>query len=469
MRFTALLALVLGASIAAPGVARAGNDDTYFMSGEAALMGGAVVALGQGSGMVWYNPAGLGSIHRNQYDLTLSGVAYQRRLVPRGVVVAVPGDMGNLELPAELDGSRATTIAPSAVYARRFGKVTLGGGFFTSRDEVIRLSVSETAAAAAGSTATTLIDVDIAETRYHLGGGLGMELLGGDLKLGASVFLVYDGANDSASVGASIATPMNERSELTAAVLDDSDRWALATHLGAQVHPTDWLQFGLTVRLPILLLADNPDNSTLVQAGVQAIEPMSGELRGETTSVYVPSRPAADFGQLEPTRLMLGAGLLLGGVRVGLGFDYSPPLQALDVREPGAADPEYLVDRTSVWNLRLGALFPLSDSLALGAGAFTDRSAAPTPDSLLTDYRVDYYGGTLGLRSDTAVGLAAGEQAETLVFRTTVAVRYAYGTGEARQARVDFTSGGLPALTPGELVDVQFHELYVFIGSSLMF
>ncbi|MBO6938438.1 MAG: hypothetical protein JJ863_25950 [Deltaproteobacteria bacterium] len=461
--------VALATLTALPTVAHAGNDDTYFMSGEAALMGGAVVALGQGAGMVWYNPAGLGSIHRSQYDLTLSGVAYQRRLVPDGVVVVVPGDMGNVELPAELDGSRATTIAPAAVYARRFGKVTLGAGFFTSRDEVIRLNVSDASPAVGGSTTTTLIDIDIAETRYHLGGGLGFELLGGALKLGASVFVVYDGANDSASIGASIASPDDERIDLTAAALNDSDRWALAAHIGAQVHPTEWLQLGLNVRLPMLLLKDNPDDSTLIQAGVQVLDPMTNELTGATTSIYQPSRPAAGVGQLEPMRLMLGAGLLLGGVKIGLGFDYSPPLRTLDVRRPGDPDPDYLVDRTSVWNLRAGTLIPINDTLALGAGVFTDRSAAPTPTSGLTDYRVDYYGGTLGIRTDTPVGLREGEHAETLVFRTTVAVRYAYGTGESRQSRIDFSTGELPIPSPGELVDVQFHELYIFIGSSLMF
>lgn len=462
--------LAIAALLSSASLARAGNDDTYFMSGEAALTGGTVVALGQGAGMVWYNPAGLGSIHRNQYDLTLSGVAYQRRLVPRGVVVVAPEDMGSIELSAELNGSRATTIAPAAVYARRFGNVTLGGGFFTSRDEVIRLNASESVPATGDSLAITLIDADIAETRYHLGGGLGFELFDGALKLGASVFVVYDGANDSASIGASISNPAGERSELTAAVLDDSDRWALAGHLGAQVRAAEWLQLGLTVRLPILLLKDNPDTSTLIQLGFQSLDPATGELEGATGSAFVESRPRAGVGQLEPVRIMLGAGVILNGSRIGIGFDYSPSLRAHDVREPGATDPSYLVDRTSVWNLRVGGLIPLSEKISLGFGGFTDRSSTPTPTmrSALTSFQVDYYGGTLGLRLDTPVRVER-EDVDTLVFRTTLALRYAYGTGRGRGARMDFIGGGLPALGAGDLVDVQFHEVYVFVGSTLMF
>lgn len=420
----------------APGPAHAGNDDTYFMSGEAALMGGAVVALGQSSGMLWYNPAGLGAIHRNQYDVTLSGGAYQRRRVEGGLRLTLPGATGDVELRSDLDGSRTTTIAPAAVYARRFGKVTLGAGFFTSRDEVIRLSSFDRTPTDTGEQAETHLDFDVAETRYHIGGGLGFELLGGTLKLGLSLFAVLDGTNDSLAVGASLsdpADPMGERAESTGVALDDSSRWALATHIGAQVHPTDWLQLGLTLRLPMLLLSDSPDNSAFLQAGRQERDPATDEIRGATTSTSVGPRPSAGVGQLEPMRLMLGAGLLLGGVRVGVGFDYSPALEALDVRQPGATDPEYLVRRTSVWNLRAGALVPASDTIAIGFGLFTDRSARPTPQSF-GEFRVDYYGGTFGLRIDTPVGLAEDEEAETLVFRTTLALRYAYGSGDTRSS-----------------------------------
>ncbi len=238
--FVAVFALAM-----APDRVRAGNDDTYFMSGEAALMGGAVVALGQGAGMVWYNPAGLGAIHRSQYDLTLSGGAHQRRIVPGGLRLTVPGAMGPVELRSDLDGSRGTTIAPSSVYARRFGSVTIAGGFFTSRDDVIRLSASSRRTD--GGEVVSLFDLDIAETRYHIGGGLGFELMGGMLKLGASVFVVYDGYQDSLLLGASVGAPTGERSELTTAGIDDSGRWALATHLGAESEQAETLVFRTTI------------------------------------------------------------------------------------------------------------------------------------------------------------------------------------------------------------------------------
>ena len=81
----------------------------------------------------------------------------------------------------------------------------------------------------------------------------------------------------------------------------------------------------------------------------------------------------------------------------------------------------------------------VSDSFSLGAGAFTDRSPQPAPSSL-GEMKIDYYGVSTGAQIRSEHGLK--DDTGHVVFSTTVALRYARGTGDV---------GGLlfdPAIAP---------------------
>ena len=117
---------------------------------------------------------------------------------------------------------------------------------------------------------------------------------------------------------------------------------------------------------------------------------------------------------------------------------------------------EYAEDREWNYNLRAGGVLPLSPHLQVGAGVFTDRSPSrETP--------VDFYGATAGIRigEDHVV-----EGTRQLTFATTLAGRYAYGTGEM-----------LGASVPTEDVDdwgptgvrVRYHEMSLVIGGTVYF
>ena len=67
-RTARILLLGIAASVAVASRASAGNLDSYYMSGEAALQGGAVTADTQHGGAIWYNPAGLASISGSRLD-----------------------------------------------------------------------------------------------------------------------------------------------------------------------------------------------------------------------------------------------------------------------------------------------------------------------------------------------------------------------------------------------------------------
>src|SRR5687768_5653089 len=50
----------------------AGNLDNYYMSSEAALLGGAITADAKGGGALWYNPAGLSQVEGLRLDVTVN-------------------------------------------------------------------------------------------------------------------------------------------------------------------------------------------------------------------------------------------------------------------------------------------------------------------------------------------------------------------------------------------------------------
>jgi len=123
------------------------------------------------------------------------------------------------------------------------------------------------------------------------------------------------------------------------------------------------------------------------------------------------------------------------------------------------------VHRDFVWTAGLGALFRVADGLGLGGGLFTDRSSEPPPFDF-AESQVDFYGVAAGLQIDNEHGLAPDEEAPSIVFSSTVAVRYAYGTGRTVGLGIDFDSAEVFD-TP--LVDTTVHEVGLHIGSALHF
>ena len=88
------------------------------------------------------------------------------------------------------------------------------------------------------------------------------------------------------------------------------------------------------------------------------------------------------------------------------------------------------------------------------------------------DARVDYYGFALGWKHLNSVRLQSGEDASTLNFSTTIALRYAFGLGESTRIRFDFrhaaADGGVERIAD-ERVNVVYHELSLYLGTGLEF
>src|SRR5262245_24565974 len=66
-----------------PRAALAGNDDELLVGNQAAMLGGAVIATVNDSSATWYNPAGLGNVDRDQFDVSATAYTLRSYTVPK--------------------------------------------------------------------------------------------------------------------------------------------------------------------------------------------------------------------------------------------------------------------------------------------------------------------------------------------------------------------------------------------------
>lgn len=157
-----------------------------------------------------------------------------------------------------------------------------------------------------------------------------------------------------------------------------------------------------------------------------------------------------------PLRVWLGVALTLDRFWLSAEVDLQHPLD----------NPTVGVERDFVWNARVGAHYEVDESVRVGAGLFTDNRTR-TRIRYLGEENMDYYGGTLGLELRTPHRLGEGEDADSLIFSSTFALRYAVGVGEVVGLSLDPTVGELAS--PDPLLASTVHEISLHIGSALFF
>jgi hypothetical protein len=208
------------------------------------------------------------------------------------------------------------------------------------------------------------------------------------------------------------------------------------------------------VRSPRLVFYEDAetDNSTVLVSKGPAVPEIA-----ESNVDHVPIG-AEGTGFTHPARFTAGAARRFGSVDASA---------EIDLRTSGAGASS----QRAVWNARAGALWTASDRSELGIGVFSDRSGA-APPATFSDYRVDYYGASAGWKRRNTVHLRSGESAATLLFSTTIAIRYAVGVGESTRIRFDFRDTpmtGEVGRVADERVGVSFQELSIYLGSGFEF
>lgn len=439
------LGVLLGlALVFAPRLARAGNEDEFFVGNQAAMVGGAVSAVVHDSSSTWYNPAGLGGIERDQVDI--SATVYTLRLyrAPK-FIEAVSGESD--------EGSVAEfVVAPSQIaYVRRLSpKLSLGLGYFMPRSTnyVLRESLE---AGRSAARSTWQISAAIAEAHHTGAAALGWALTD-RIRVGASLMGTYVASTQSISLFGSVLQNRQQAAATSVSVIGTTARITFRPVLGMQLDLTDALKFGVSIRGPELMVHDGADSNA------NAI----------VTSQRDPAMPVLGTNAEE---LSQGSDVaFVNGGRAGLSLAYrfSKGWVSAEVDiQPKFRREALEIDRRTTINARGGVYYAFLPSVALGLGVFSDRAVEAKSWDFVTGSG-DYYGGTLGVELSNEHLLAPNERVNSLIFTSVFALRYAFSDG-------DF---GTTVVNPDNIESFPFesqknslfvHEIGLYVGSGLRF
>jgi hypothetical protein len=114
--------------------ALAGNLDAFYLSGDAALQGGAITATARGGGATYYNPAGLAELPGLRLDVSVNAVAVRLGGHP-DVDATVPGT--KIERLTTLDLNIVGATEPGEPETLVFG-TTLALSYAVGVGDVVR-------------------------------------------------------------------------------------------------------------------------------------------------------------------------------------------------------------------------------------------------------------------------------------------------------------------------------------------
>ncbi len=420
------------ALLALPSVARAGNEEGVLFGAEASLNAGAVTATTSEGSALWYNPAGIASVADNRLDV--SGSAFMLRAHHVGAFLIAPGDGSAPATIAEI-----VSIPAAATYVRRLGaRVHLGAGVFvpSHTDYTLRASYTTRAGSQWVNNETVF------EDDTHAGVGLGIEVTP-RLRIGVSLFGAYQSSSGTLQFVGGTHSASSGDSFDSLSSIHAFRAVSLQAGLGVQWTPVDSLRVGLALRSPAVEIYESAD-VTEVRTTAAAMTPPS-------ITPAVSSAGAFGFGVTAPLKVRAGVAWVGQRASVSIDADVAP-----------AFTPDHDDPRAFNWNVRVGGRLRLRELLTIGAGFFTDRS--PYRDAQVNgERRLDFYGATVGVEFGNALTVV-NASAPRIAFTTTLALRYAYGSGEVDAMQVD-------AMNRISVVSsaVTVHEIGVNVGSGLRF
>ena len=441
------LAAVLVASLVSPAAA-AGNMDSFYLSGDAALQGGAITADVEGGGAAWYNPAGLAKLPRLRLDVSVNALALRVGGHPAVEATAPNARVTTLTTPD-------ITLVPAALtLTQRFGKVGVALGLFVPVQSwtYLRTQVTNTAQDGSGSKVGLGIDAYGHDQSYAVGGAFGVRLAT-NLDFGGSLFFNYRAQVGITATEFSFLDSDGTRTSLLAHSTLDAQQLGVQPVLGLQFRPAPGSRLGLAFRFPAVQLwqhAQTVNISDLAVAGEQGSIDHQSSFDDST---------AISASLVSPMRLHLGASHDFAQTLIALEGSYQAPLYV------GRAQ----LDWRPLFNARLGAKRRLSESVAIGGGIHTDLSPVRHARDF-GDAKLDFYGVTVALDLGTRYSvIRRGNEAlppgSGLRFGSTFALTYAVGIGDVVQAQFGDGSGGANLNQIQERVFV--HEVILYIASSL--
>lgn len=407
----ALLALL------APAAAAAFNPESIFLSPEAAMAGGAVLAADDAGGAGWYNPAALGGLRRSSVQLGASAYSVRSTRLKDALITDLPWATLPQSASDTSFGSVPSVLAYSIAVRPGLG---VAAGIWTpsATDQHMALSRRSTGdypdPAFPGVRATY-------EQHYGLthhaddtwvGAAAGWQALP-TLRVGAALQGAYATSASVVDLQTAITTtstdPLQQGAHVNVSIRSDESMVAGRALLGAQWDATEALRLAVVVRTPSVRVLAWGTTTRLLSVSVllPGYAPQVGQLVDQTS-------PEDGLSVVDVGRLSAGLAYARGGWDLRLDGDWSPVL----FRRSMAAH--------ETWSVRAGAVHHWSEDLTLGAGAFREGARSVASQGR---FALDTYGVTFGLsyRPAKVVQALGGGKGWDLV--TGLAARAAYGTG----------------------------------------
>jgi hypothetical protein len=444
VRRRAALAIVVSTlQLVGPSPASAGNDEGVLIGNEAAMTGGAVSAVTADGSAMWYDPAGIAAVTRGQLDLSGSATVLRIAETPRLLSSSTTG--------RSADGGYLEVIGiPSAVTLVRLlePRLAFGFGIFTPQltNHTDRVGLIDDTAGLRSQW--QLVQQENTQSTYA-GLSLGYQL-SSTFRIGASLFGLYRQETRSTHFFGGATDPsMTDVFVTGRSSLSSLQSVGIELEVGMQWDVVPGLTVAAALRSPDLqlgsLFRSTSSMITATHGGDITFEPMD-------SSGLVPN-----VGIVEPMRLRLGVAWRARNAWLGIDADIAHELIV----------PELNIERRWVANVHVGGRYWIDENASIGAGVFTDVS----PTRRIVQYgqtQIDFVGGSLGVEIHTPHTLGPNEQAATIVFAQTFALRYAVGVGQIGGLSFDDAMPSMqsarPAITPTTV-----HELSLHIGSALYF
>ncbi len=371
--------------------AAGGNQDAYFMDDVASMTGGSVIATVGGGGAIWYNPAGI--IKQRGHAVNLTATVYSIKSYRIDNFLVTEFDNQDSQEAAEFTEYLS---APTVLtYVRDLGRDTSFGFTVTVQrfsDLELRTSASQRGEleGVEKEAEISIAATDITAV-YYAGPAISWAVTD-EFRLGFSLLGFYRGSRGTTQQQIALRDPGAESDDffVSASTIGSTKSLGLRPIVGAQWNPTRNWDFGVTYRAPMMAIWQSIDNDESVAYFVQEANQGQASTEPSVTRGF-------EFDTLEPSRWLLGVAYTWNsGHRIEIGADASLPIESL-----AAQDLEFIA------NYRIGSIIPLSDSMRLGTGLFTDLSGVA--DNEFGTIDVDYYGFTVGLEMTTDYELADGD------------------------------------------------------------
>lgn len=437
-------ALLVAASLHT-GRAQAGNLDAFYLSGDAALQAGAVVATSKSGGSIWYNPAGLAAISGPRLDVNVSGYS-----VRFGAQADFDSTLPNVE-KTRLSLFDLNVVPAAIALTRTWGDFGVGIGVFVpSQSEVELRTYLSAGPDENGASLEYGYDLSSSFQEYHAGPGVGWAVLE-NLNLGASLLATYRTQSERRDISSSVESDSGTVSTSRYNALD-AQGVGLEMILGTQWQIDPRWSLGASMRTPSLRIGHA---AHVVETSLKATT--MGDVED---SIVFENEFDLQAKVLSPFRFHLG-----------VGYDIDRWLVTAEASLLTAFKNEAfgLTERTT-WNLRSGVRYALREDWTLGGGIFTDRSPVGSTTNI-EQARIDYYGLTLAVDWRNTFGVISRdgvpqEEVSQLFFGTTVAFSYALGLGEIGGAVVGVGADGGMAFEE-QSSGVVAQELTLHISSTL--